>query len=381
MRLYQKPSGIWAVDYVDPQTRERRRVSTGRRDKAAARAVAKDIIAGKIEPKSDPRSPHTYRAGIPADQRHGPHFGNGQAAGVSMDALWKRCELTIWHPREIKSLRTTASNLKILREVEIEFPAGTGTLIRFADLPVAEVRFTHLEALSLALFGRGYSAGTVRRKMHMVGASLTQAAKWEIIAARPPMPKLPDGGIRDRVITLDEERAIFAAVEKRREAEPSRDWRRYGYLLRFLMDTACRLGEALAVTADWIEEDAQGRLVLNIPASVTKSGKGRLLPLSDEIIAALPYLKEQAVKGRLFPYTAGTAQYYWRENLVPDLRAQDYEMEGVVLHTFRHTKLTRLAKKPGFGIQRVSKWAGHADIKITAKVYAKLDVDDLWEGV
>lgn len=30
-------------------------------------------------------------------------------------------------------------------------------------------------------------------------------------------------------------------------------------------------------------------------------------------------------------------------------------MDGVVLHTFRHTKLTRLAQKPGFGIQRVSK--------------------------
>lgn len=287
MRLYQKPSGIWAIDYVD-SSGVRRRVSTGRRDKVAARAYAKDLVAGKVEPEGSP---------APAERPQA-------TAGVSMDALWKRCELTIWHPRVIKSLRTTASNLKILREVEIEFPAGTARMVRFANLEVTEVRFTHLEALSLALFGRGCSTGTVRRKMHMVGASLTQAAKWGMIAARPPMPTFPEGGVRERIIKPEEERAIFAAIEARRQAEPSRDWRRYGYLLRVLMDTACRLGEALAVTADWVEErevDGQTRTVLNIPAPVTKSGKGRLFPLSDEIIVSLPFLTEQAVKGDCSP--------------------------------------------------------------------------------
>lgn len=366
MRLYQKPSGIWAVDYVD-SSGVRRRVSTGRRDKALARAHAKGIVAGKVEPEGAP---------APAPKQ-GP-------SATTMDALWKRCELTIWHPREIKSLRTLASNLKILRATEIEL-AGERRL--FASLDVTEVRYSHLEALSQALFAKGYSPGTVRRKMHMVGASLTMAAKWELIQARPPMPSLPEGGIREAIISDKLERAIFAAVDARRETEPNRDWRRYGYLLRFLLDTAVRLGEALAVTDDWIEErEVQGdhgpetRMVLNIPASVTKSGKGRIIPLSDAIINSLPYLKAQAVKGRLFPYTPGTAQYYWRENLVRDLTDAGHSMEGIVLHTFRHTKLTRLAKLPNFGIQRVSRWAGHADIKVTAKVYAKLDVDDLWAG-
>lgn len=366
MRLYQKPSGIWAVDYVDGSG-VRRRVSTGRRDKAQARAHAKDIVAGKVEPEGSPT----------------PSL-KPTASATTMDALWKRCELTIWHPREIKSLRTLASNLKILRATEIVTEGGRRL---FATLDVAEVRYSHLEALAQALFAKGYSPGTVRRKMHMVGASLTMAAKWELIQARPPMPTLPEGGVREEIISEKLERAIFAAVEARRQAEPNRDWRRYGYLLRFLLDTAVRLGEALATTEHWIEErevpgddGPETRMVLNIPASVTKSGKGRIIPLSDAIVNALPYLKAQAVKGRLFPYTPGTAQYYWRENLVPDLTATGHDMEGIVLHTFRHTKLTRLAKLPNFGIQRVSKWAGHADIKITAKVYAKLDVDDLWAG-
>lgn len=358
MRLYQKPSGIWAVDYVDPQTRERRRVSTGRRDKVDARRVAKDIVAGRVEPEGSP---------APAAKVTGKS---------TMDDLWTRCENTIWHPREIRSLATLASNLKILRSVDIETPQGRR---RFADLDPVDIRFSHLEALSQALFARGYASGTVKRKMDMVGKSLSQAAKWEIIPARPPMPTVTPGGPRERVLTEAEEKAIFKAVAARQDLEPNRDWRRYAYLLRFLMDTACRLGEALACTEAWFEETERG-WVLNIPASVTKNGKGRLIPLTSAVIESLPYLRTVAVRGRLFPMSAGTAQYMWR-NITKDLEELGFDLSDAVLHTFRHTKLTRLAKMPGFGIQRVSKWAGHSDIKITAKVYAKLDVDDLWAGV
>ncbi len=360
MRLYQKPSGIWAVDYVDPQTRERRRVSPGQRDKVKARAVAKDIVAGKVEP-----------TGSPAPTPRTPQV-------MTMDALWTRCENTIWHPREIKSLATLASNLRILRRVEIDTPQGRR---RFADMDPAELRFSHMEALVQELFALGYAGGTVKRKVDMVGKSLTMAAKWEIIPARPPMPTIKVAGPRERVLSAAEEKAIFECIEARRVAEPGRDWKRYGYLIRFLFDTACRLGEALACTADWFEETERG-WVLNIPAAVTKTGKGRLIPLTTAVIDALPYLRENAGRGgRLFPMSAGTAQYYWRANITADMAERGFDISDAVLHSLRHTKLTRLAKMPGFGIQRVSKWAGHADIKITAKVYAKLDVEDLWAGV
>jgi hypothetical protein len=42
MNLKQKPSGIWVVDYIDPQSGARRRVSTEARDKGEARIRARD---------------------------------------------------------------------------------------------------------------------------------------------------------------------------------------------------------------------------------------------------------------------------------------------------------------------------------------------------
>lgn len=359
MRLYQKPSGIWVVDFVDPNG-TRRRVSTGTRDKSLARAQGRALATGKAEPIGAPLVPTRL-----------------STEASTMDALWRRCENTIWHPREIKSLATLASNLRILRSVEIMTEKGHR---RFADLDPAEVRFSHLDALAQALFARGYASGTVKRKMDMVGRSLTEAARWEIIPARPPMPTIAPGGVRERVITEAEEKAIFKVVADREVAEPNRPWKRYGYLLRFLMDTACRLGEALALRREWIETSPNGQ-VLVIPGSVTKNGKGRTIPLTSAVVEMLPFLEAGAVKGRLFPMSPGTAQYYWRENVVPDLLEQGFDLTDAVLHTFRHTKLTRLAKLPGFGIHRVSQWAGHSDIKVTAKVYAKLDVTDLWAGV
>lgn len=371
MRLFQKPSGIWAVDYVCRSTGERRRVSTGLREKPAATKLARALAKGEVAPTIDQRAEAAQRA---------PEGPTGASSGkTTLSALWTRCENTIWHPREVRSQATLLSNLKILRAVEIETPAGRRV---FGDMEVAEVRYSTLEALVEALFAKDYAAGTVKRKVDMVGRSLTQAAKWEIITGRPAMPTIKVDNARSRVITDAEEAVVFQIVADRTEAEPGRDWRRYGHLLRFLMDTACRLGEVLAMRRGWIEQRAEG-WALNIPGSITKNGKGRTIPLSAACVEALPYLEMNAHRdGRLFPMTAGTAQYYWRVNVVPDAKElHGVDLSDAVLHTFRHTKLTRLAKLPGFGIQRVSTWAGHSDISITAGVYAKLDVGDLWAGV
>jgi integrase len=202
------------------------------------------------------------------------------------------------------------------------------------------------------------------------------AAKWEIIPAKPPMPTIKADNKRTRIITDAEEPAIFQAVEARRLAESGRDWKRYAALLRFLLDTGARLGEALAVRDDWIEEVA-GSWKLNIPANVTKNGKARTLPLTPAIVETLPYLRLASADGRLFPMSAASAQYYWG-NIRDDL-APKFDLSDVVLHTFRHTCLTRLAKR--LPIHVVSKWAGHSDISITAGTYTHLDTDDLQAGV
>lgn len=292
-----------------------------------------------------------------------------------MSALWTRCENTIWHPREVRSQGTLASNLRVLRVIDIETNEGRRT---FGDIPVSEVRYSTLDALKDALFSRGYAAGTVARKLAMVGASLTQATRWEIITGKPAMPRVKVDNARKRIISEAEEVAIHEAIAARLDAEPHRDWRRYDLLLRFLMETACRLGEALACKRSWFEETPTG-WNLTIPSEASKSGKDGTIPASDVVVAMLPWLEANAHRdGRLFPMSASTAQYYWRENVVPDVLARDgFDLSDAVLHTFRHTKLTRLFRLPDYGIVRVSRFARHSDVSITASVYVKTDADDL----
>lgn len=362
MRLYQKPSGLWAVDYVTDQG-ERRRVSTGKRDKAAARQRAREIVMGiGAAPNVAPLVAAT----------------ESKPGDLTMRELYRRCELTCWSPSECKSQRTVKSNLKVLEELN-------------GDDRVIDQRYSTLEKLVEQLKARGYAPGTIKRKMDMVSKSLAMAAKWDIIIAKPPMPTFKVDNSRTRVITDAEEVAIFAAVDRRRMAEPTRDWRRIRALLTFLMDTGCRLGESLHARIDWFEvisgDHGEDQWVIRIPGWATKTGKPRAIPLTPRIVTELPRLFEDAVpvndqhgSARIYPFTPATAWYHWT-NIRDDLFATGkWDLSDVVLHTFRHTCLTRLAKRLN-DIHLVSEWAGHADIKITAGVYAHLDVTDLMRGV
>jgi integrase len=365
MNLYQKPSGIWAVDYLDDQGK-RRRASTHTRDKVQARIKAREIVMG-LSPASAPVSsvPTAGSAQPP------PKTGNG----VTMDELFRRCELTVWSPREAKSQKTIKSNLKILRAM-------------IGDVPVADMTAGRIEQLSADLFAKGYAAGTVKRKIDMVGKALSLATRWEdssgrpIITGKPKMPTITAKGARERVLSPEEEVALFETLDRRIKDEPQRDWRRFRAMVRFLLDTAARLGEALNVREEDIEErEVEGRTVtfVHFRRYRTKNDKPRQLPLAASSVAELAYLRLAAVDGRLFPFKGSTPWYMW-DNLRDDMKAQGIDISDVVIHSLRHTKLTRLAKD-GVPIHKISRFAGHSDIKVTWNSYAHLAPSDLLELV
>ncbi|WP_284360278.1 tyrosine-type recombinase/integrase [Candidatus Phycosocius spiralis] len=89
-------------------------------------------------------------------------------------------------------------------------------------------------------------------------------------------------------------------------------------------------------------------------------------------------LTELSPDDRLFPFNNGLAWYRW-DALRERMKEIGTPIDDVVLHSLRHTCLTRLAKR--LPIQIVSKWAGHADFSITARVYSHLSVDDLLGGL
>lgn len=374
MKLRQKPNGIWVADFVDADGK-RRRESTRTRDKATARVRGRRLELGlPIEDTPGPFEVPTAGPSQPPAQPSG--------AGMTMDELFRRCELTVWHPREVKSQATIRSNLKVLS-------ALIGSKL------VTEIDYDELERLKDELFARGYAAGTVKRKLDMVGKALTMATKWKdertgklIITGRPAMPQIDARNSRDRIVTLEEEEAIFDAIDARHAREPTRDWRRFRALIRFLLDTAARLGEATNVrTGDLVtrtvKDPATGeerlRTFVQFRRYRTKNDKPRMIPLTDRVEAELGYLRMAAAPdGRVFPLKPATVWYMW-DNIRADLKEAGLDLHDVVLHTFRHTCLTRLAER--LPLHKLSEWAGHSDIKVTRDHYLHLHADSLLDGL
>ena len=336
--LKPKSSGILYVEYYEGEVR--RRITTGSRDTKVARQRAREIVSGNVVTPT-PSAP-------------------SKSSGMTMGQLLDLCCKTVWAPRNVRSQRTVKSNAKILREM-------------IGDEPVSDMTFTRLELLVQELFNRGYAAGTVHRKMCAVSKALNYAAKITgpngkpVFHGKPSMPTVVTKNSRSRVITAAEEKAIFSAIEKRANSEPARSWTRFAHLIRFLLDTGCRLGEALNLSDALIESDGDATFV-TFPRYSTKNDEPRKLPLSKAIVASLPYLRSCAVGEKLFPMKSQTVWYMWN-SIRSDLVAAGLPVADVVLHTMRHTCLTRLARSGLVPLERISDWAGHSTIQVTMDHY------------
>lgn len=354
--LKRKPSGIWFWEFADPQSGERRRVSTGTRDKEKARRMAQDIVLGAAPATSAMKNP--------------------APSGFTMQDLFDRAEKTVWAPSETKSQGTVRSNLKVLRPL-------------IGHVPVADMTYTKLEELVDALRAKGYAPGTIKRKMDMVSKALRMATIWTdpatgrpILVSKPTMPSIRVSNLKDRVLERDEEAAVWLAIEARRLEEPGRQWWRFAKLIRYLLDTGARLGEALSTGPENIST-IRGQSYVTFARYRTKNDKPRTVPLTPAVAAGFEELKEHIGKRKgewsYFPLTEGTAWYMW-DQVRQDVKKSGFNIDDVTLHTLRHTCLTRLAQG-GMDLLRLQKWAGHSDPKITADRYTHLQPGDLDFGL
>lgn len=354
-QLKTKPSGIYYWEFTD-ETGARRRVSTNTRDREVARKMGRDLVLGVAPQTSTQKS----------------RQGDNQ---FTVQDLFDRAEKTVWAPGEAKSQGTIRSNLKIL-----------GRLI--GSEPVSAMNYSRLEKLVEELRAMGYAPGTIKRKMDMVSKALRMATIWTdekgrpLLLAKPPMPSIRVANLKDRILERAEEVAVFNAIEKRRTEEPGRQWWRFEKLIRFLLDTGARLGEALGIGPDNITTRLERRYV-TFARYRTKNDKPRTIPLTHVVSADLDELGKQIAqrKGewRYFPISEGTCWYMW-DNIREDVKAAGFNIDDVTLHTLRHTCLTRLAQG-GMGLLQLQQWAGHSDPKITADRYVHLRPSDLVAGL
>jgi integrase len=356
-KLGKKTSGVYFIEYYDNGVR--RRVTTGVRDERAAKKMLREFDPARGAAIAGDAAPVEAQAKKNNRRRKG--------GAMTMGDLLDRCLKTVWAPGQIRSVPTARSNVRILTAL-------------IGDEPVAEMSFQRLERLKDELFAKGYKPGTVHRKMCAVSKALNYATRITDDSGRPvlahmiPMPQIRARNSRDRVVSAAEEAAIFQAIRARASAETTRDWKRYEYLVRFLLDTGCRLGEALGITADSLEVRGDATFV-TFARYATKNEKPRTLPLTEEVVASLPYLRLRSIAGKLFPIKKGTVWYMW-SSIRSDVKALGFDISDVVLHTMRHTTITRMAKSGKVELSRISDWAGHSSIQVTRDHYMHLMPED-----
>lgn len=228
--------------------------------------------------------------------------------------------------------------------------------------PVRAVSDGHLMTWAAQLEARGNAAATVNRKLTAVSAILDYAYKAQLIGRKPVIPwRQVEGG---RIVVLTETQVVYFM-------DRLPDYRDF---IGFLLETGMRRGEALKFTAEHCTTAGQ----INLPGSITKSGRARTVPLTREAQRLMKAWLHSACYG-------GRDSRVWGCRIDGDVFTKAFRdarlgspwaaNEELTPHALRHTCATRLIRKGVLPVI-VQRWLGHATLEQTM-AYVHLDDDDL----
>ncbi|WP_273725473.1 site-specific integrase [Brucella gallinifaecis] len=213
-----------------------------------------------------------------------------------------------------------------------------------------------LDSVIGTLRERGNSNATINRKMAALSKLLRKAHKMGDIYNLPEFIRQKERAGRIRFLEYEEEKRLFAAI-KTRCVDSYR-------LSVFLVDTGCRLGEAIGLTWNDIQEH-------RTTFWLTKSNRSRTVPLTKRAKKATDIAHER-LKGPFSMLNQVRFRQIWNEaKLEVGLGTDDQ----VVPHILRHTCASRLVRG-GIDIRRVQMWLGHQTLQMTMR-YAHLATHDL----
>lgn len=213
-----------------------------------------------------------------------------------------------------------------------------------------------LDSVIGSLRERGNSNATINRKMAALSKLLRKANKMGDIYSLPEFVRQKERVGRIRFLEQEEEKRLFSAIKVRCEDSYR--------LAVFLVDTGCRLGEAIGLT--W--NDAQDQ---RVTFWLTKSNRSRTVPLTRRARKATA-IERQRLKGPFSMLNQVRFRQIWNDaKLEVGLGTDDQ----VVPHILRHTCASRLVRG-GIDIRRVQMWLGHQTLQMTMR-YAHLATHDL----
>jgi integrase len=215
--------------------------------------------------------------------------------------------------------------------------------------PVATLTTRDIDDFIETLEAKGNSNGTINRQLAVLSKMLHFAKTRDYISSVPHIEFKRAGKGRDRYLTQDEEAKVLALL-KLWSKNDEHD------LVVFLLDTGCRIGEALKL--EWHEYRGDRATFRD-----TKNGTTRTVPLTRRVNLMMARRAPLSVR---VPFDLT----YQNVRLVWDRVREHLGLKDVVIHSLRHTCASRLVQR-GASIQYVKEWLGHKTLNMTMR-YAHL---------
>ena len=227
-------------------------------------------------------------------------------------------------------------------------------------VPLAALTLEHAERHIASELARGIAPDTVTRELAQLKVVIRQAVRWRYLPAYPwtglRMP--PASRPRERLPTATEIALIRQVSGLEAAEEAGRRCRTnteaIACAFEFACETAMRLGEICALTADDVDLEAR---VAHIRRS--KTGHPRSVPLSTRAVALLEMAGPRG--RRWFGVSSDSGSTLFRKITaragLADLHFHDSRAEGT----------TRLSKR--LDIYQLSRVTGHRDLRILASTY------------
>lgn len=244
---------------------------------------------------------------------------------------------------------------------------NTHILPAFKERCMEDIREFELVKWQNSLRENGLAPATCNRVLSLMKYLFNCATRWGVLPhdknPAVEVTPFPDNGARERFLTSEEAGALLRELDKRGE-QPA------ALAVKLLLHTGARKNEILG--ARWEDVDMERR-ILTVPLS--KSGKTRHIPLSDEALKVLRRLSRASAW--LFPSPRGEGHfsdlyYFWKEV------RQSLGLEDVRIHDLRHSFASFLVGA-GRSLYEVQKILGHYDPKVTMR-YAHLSHASLVEA-
>lgn len=279
----------------------------------------------------------------------------------------------------------TKSLYRTLARVHLS-PAPLGTM------PLATIKPSHVEALTMRMRREGSSDSTVRTTYTVLRAVLDAAVRdghvADNVAARVKRPAVSgraDGRDEARHMTPTEVRAVLDAAKGTR----------YAAVLSLIAGTGMRRGEALALRWEDVDLEAgvlrvrgtlsrvDGELVRTNPKTAKST---REIPVTPGVVALIRSHRDAQAAERTW------AESTWEESgfvfatefgrpidprnlfraFVAAVKRSGVDPEGVGLHTLRHSAATGMLDA-GIPLHVVSRILGHSSVAITGDIYGHAD--------